>query len=76
MSFNPNDKDTGQPQGIAPTTIMKKTIGDMMDAFKSITTVEYIRGVKNLNWQPFHGNSGNAIIMNTLSVMNTLIKPF
>ena len=27
----------------------------MMDAFKSITTVEYIRGVKNLEWQPFIG---------------------
>lgn len=43
---------TGQPQGIAPTG---KTVGDMMDAFKSITTVEYIRGVKNLGWQPFNG---------------------
>ena len=46
-----NEKENGQPQGIAPT----KTIGDMMDAFKSITTVEYIRGVKNLGWQPFNG---------------------
>lgn len=27
----------------------------MMDAFKSITTVEYIRGVKNLGWPPFDG---------------------
>ena len=26
-----------------------------MDAFKSITTVEYIRGVKNLDWLPFDG---------------------
>ena len=24
-----------------------------MDAFKSITTVKYIRGVKNFGWQPF-----------------------
>ncbi len=32
-----------------------KTVGDMMDAFKSITTVEYIRGVKNVGWQPFNG---------------------
>ncbi len=50
-----NDDDIvekGQPQGIATTN---KTIGDMMDAFKSITTVEYIRGVKNLGWQPFNG---------------------
>ena len=27
----------------------------MVDAFKSITTVEYIRGIKNLGWQPFFG---------------------
>ena len=47
-----NLTETGQPQGIAPTT---KTVGDMMDAFKSITTVEYIRGVKNSGWKPFDG---------------------
>ena len=32
-----------------------KTIGDMMDAFKSIITVEYIRGVKNKGWDRFKG---------------------
>lgn len=32
-----------------------KTVGDMMDAFKSITRVEYIRGVKNKGWLPFNG---------------------
>ena len=41
--------ENGQPQGIAPT------VGDMMGAFKSITTVEYIRGVKNWGWPPFDG---------------------
>jgi len=45
------ENQMGQPQGIAPM----KTIGDMMDAYKSITTVNYIRGVKTLNWQPFNG---------------------
>jgi REP element-mobilizing transposase RayT len=55
----------GQPQGIAPTLDIpigattrdcpNKTVGDMMDAFKSITTVEYIRGVKNSGWKPFNG---------------------
>jgi len=40
----------GQPQGIAPTG---KTVGEMVGAFESITTVEYIRGVKKHNWQPF-----------------------
>lgn len=32
-----------------------KTIGDIMDAFKSITTVEYIRDVKTMGLQPFNG---------------------
>jgi len=32
-----------------------KTVGDMMDAFKSITTVEYIYGVKQSGWNPFYG---------------------
>ncbi len=27
----------------------------MVGAFESITTVEYIRGVKNNNWNPFDG---------------------
>ena len=30
-----------------------KTVGDMVDAFKSITTVAYIRGIKIFGWQPF-----------------------
>jgi REP element-mobilizing transposase RayT len=32
----------------------KKTIGNIIDAYKSITTVQYIRGVKTLDWQPFN----------------------
>jgi len=40
----------GQPQGIAPTG---KTVGDMVGAFESITTMLYIRGVKNNNWETF-----------------------
>lgn len=52
----PNDvaaqNNDGQPQGIAPTK-KPKTVGDMVGAFQSIVTVEYIRGVKTLNWQPF-----------------------
>lgn len=34
---------------------VKKTVGDMVGAFQSIVTVEYIRGVKNNDWQPFDG---------------------
>ena len=60
---------TGQPQGIAPTSgnavvsaipsfannVNGKTVGDMVGAFQSIVTVEYIRGVKIQGWQPFNG---------------------
>lgn len=45
---------SGQPQGIAPTD-NPKTVGDIVGAFQSIVTVEYIRGVKRLGWQPFNG---------------------
>jgi putative transposase len=46
---------TGQPQGIAPTTYeINPTIGDIVGAFKSLTTNEYIAGVKQKSWQPFH----------------------
>jgi REP element-mobilizing transposase RayT len=31
------------------------TIGNMMDWFKTMTTNEYIRGVKNHGWQRFNG---------------------
>lgn len=47
----------GQPQRIAPTgtAMNKKTLGDIVGAFESIATIEYIRGVKTKNWQPFDG---------------------
>jgi putative transposase len=54
----PNNDDFlpyGQPQGHAPTGVKRKTVGDMMYAFKSITTVEYIRGVRANGWMPFNG---------------------
>ncbi|MDD4990772.1 MAG: transposase [Paludibacter sp.] len=50
-----NNSLCGQPQGHAPTVAKRKTVCDMMDAFKSITTVEYIRGVKTMGWTPFNG---------------------
>ena len=37
----------GQPQGIAPT------VGDIVGAFKSITTNQYIRGVQQNKWSRF-----------------------
>jgi putative transposase len=42
----------------APTgtdTPKNKTVGEMVGAFQSIVTVEYIRGVKNAGWEPFNG---------------------
>ncbi len=47
---NDGNSQTGQPRDMCT-----KTVGDIMDAFKSITTVAYIRGVKQLVWQPFRG---------------------
>ena len=56
-----HQNEKGQPQGIAPTpppgtaptpppgtapTSQKKTVGEIMGAFKSITTGKYIEGVK------------------------------
>ncbi|WP_298482655.1 transposase [uncultured Chloroflexus sp.] len=37
------------------TTRVAPTIGDIVGAFKSITTVAYIRGVKQSGWPPFRG---------------------
>ena len=39
----------GQPRGIAPT------LGDIVGAFKSLTTVRYTRGVKENGWPGFSG---------------------
>jgi len=48
-----------QPQGLhqQPQPVpqpLKKTVGDIIGAFKSITTDEYIVGVKTLGWSPFN----------------------
>lgn len=51
----PRDIEIGQPKGIALTdSPIKKTLGDMVGAFQSITTVKYIRGVKTKNWKSFN----------------------
>lgn len=46
-----------QTQNLQQTkkTPMKKRLGDIVGAFQSITTVEYIRGVKNFGWKRFNG---------------------
>ena len=45
-----NNPNIGQPQGIAPTT----GLGNIVGAFKSITTNKYIDGVKNNKWEAFN----------------------
>lgn len=48
------NQQKGRPQGFAPTMeTNNKTVGAIIGAFKSITTIEYIRGVKTLHWQGF-----------------------
>lgn len=64
------DPNVGQPQGIAPTPGITPTpgiaptegiaptgkrLGDMVGAFKSITTVNYIRHIKTNDWPRFYG---------------------
>lgn len=42
---------TGNRAGTRPAP----TLADVVRAFKSITTLEYVRGVKNEGWPPFAG---------------------
>ncbi len=44
---NNDNSDNGRTHRSAPT------LGTIMQWFKTMTTNEYIRGVKNLDWQPF-----------------------
>ncbi len=49
---------TGQPREIAPTVCRcgrsQNTVGDIIGAFKSIVTNEYIKGVKTKKWRRFN----------------------
>ncbi|GET22714.1 transposase [Prolixibacter denitrificans] len=69
----PEEIDPTEAQGIAATN--QKRLGDIIGAFKSLTTNEYIRGVKNDHWQPFDGklwqrNYWEHIIRNEKSYHN------
>lgn len=62
------EREKGQAQGLPPQEEITvgaipcgspnkdhpKTIGDIVGAFKSITTVEYIKGVRENGWQEFN----------------------
>jgi uncharacterized protein (TIGR02757 family) len=50
----PDDNDgIGQPQGVAPTTIL--SLSDVIHRFKTLTTKQYIDGVRQHGWKPFQG---------------------
>jgi len=57
----PDDGATIVGTGLVPvpddgaTTRVAPTVGDIVGAFKSRVTVEYIRGVKTSGWPPFRG---------------------
>jgi len=64
-----NNTDNGQTQGIAPT------LGKILDAFKSRTTVQYIKGVYQYGWEEFdrklwQRNYYEHIIRNSRSYQN------
>jgi len=44
--------DMGQPQGVAPTGL---SLPDVVYRFKTITTKQYINGVKQHGWSRFDG---------------------
>ena len=48
--FNESDNEYAAPRGTKDNTL-----GRMLQAFKSMTTVEYIRGVKQYGWSSFPG---------------------
>ena len=53
------DRDAQAGVGIearATTRVAPTALGNVVGAYKSLTTVEYVRGVKTLNWPPFHGH--------------------
>ena len=45
--------------------IPTKKLGDVIGAYKSLTTVAFVQGVKTLKWPPSPKNCGNEIITNT-----------
>ncbi len=73
---NDNVVEKGHPRGVDPTVnAMAKTLGDMVGAFQSITTVKYINGVKTKNWKQFNKklwqrNYWEHIIRNEKSLHN------
>jgi hypothetical protein len=57
--FNDDNNVNGQTHGYAPTPILGEHMGSPLHGivqwFKTMSTNEYIRGVKTLGWKPFNG---------------------
>ena len=71
----PQGVDTGQPQGVAPTG-KKLSLPDVVHRFKTLTTNQYINGVKQNNWSPFPGklwqrNYYEHVIRNDIDLRET-----
>ena len=49
------DAESRATTRVAPTQDGRIRLGDVVGAFKSLTTLEYTRGVRDMNWAPFHG---------------------
>jgi len=69
----PTDNDINNE--IENVNKIEKTVGNIIGAFKSITTVEYINGVKNNNWKSFdrrlwERNYWEHIIRNEIAYQN------
>ena len=47
--------DCVDPPVKVPNGTMENSLGRVIQAFKSLTSVEYVRGVKECNWPPFSG---------------------
>ena len=77
VATNNGATNNGATTRVAPGV----TVGLIIDAFKSITTVKYIRGVKTLGWPPFENkfwqrNYHDRIIIQNAGIdrVNTYIK--
>ena len=49
----PNAGDPEATTRVAPTLGRRTGLGDVVGAYKSLTTVEYGRGVRTMNWASF-----------------------
>ena len=55
MILNPNREATrvAPTDGVGDSTRDLCALGEVIGAYKSLTTVEYARGVKTMKWTPF-----------------------